>query len=105
MWYKFCLLLLLESISVKTVLLHAASATKMNALHLIIEQLDAHPIIITAKACLLRTYRCKQTAIPKAMHPLPSSSSPPLHKYNLQSRRVRRAKKIVSPLGHKNQEG
>jgi len=34
----------------KTVQLHAA--TKMNALHLIIQQLDTHSIFITAEACL-----------------------------------------------------
>ena len=71
----------------KTVQLHAA--TKMNALHLIIQQLDAHPIFITAKACLLPINCCKQTTIPKATQPPPSSSSPPLRK----------------SLGHKKQEG
>ena len=30
-------------------------------MHLIIKQLDAHPILITAKACFLPINRCKQT--------------------------------------------
>ena len=70
----------------KTVQLHAA--TKMNALDLIIQQLDTHPIFITAEACFLPINRCKQTIIPKATQPPPCSSSP-----------------CLKPLGHKKPEG
>jgi len=61
----------------------------MNALHLIIQQLNVHPILIIAKACFLPINRCKQTTIPKATQPPPCSSSPPLRK----------------SLGHKKQKG